>query len=736
MSEPGGLPMGVVVGATLALLAVACWMRGLRPSRRAVGLLGVVAVLSAPLASPASAATVLLPDLISDQPDPSGPVEVNTYTGTPRLILRFDGYVTNVGDGPLEVSGNPQILDPADDAGVRQRAIDSDGNWSAVGAPLVQYETADGHNHFHLMEVGRYSLWNEAKTAEVAPGQKVGFCLYDIGHAEPEDWTGPHPDRLYSGEVTQFCDSEKPDTTDLVMGVSAGWRDLYGAYLTFQWIDVSDTAPGIYYLANEADPWDRIVESDETNNQVGFAEKSSLIPGYNARPVGPVATDGDSVEVELVTEAFGSPGNRGFRIVTPPARGTVDVATGVAFSSASVTYTPEPGFAGIDSFEYVAFDEASDYPLNPTRASASLRIGDPDAASVDISGAPASVVVGTSADLEAAVANAPDVVTWSVDGVPGGNATVGRIDGDGLYRAPAAVPAAGSVVIRAALEADPSVYDEIVLDIRALPNNAPVIVAPEDQDGAVGDTARVVIGASDPDGDAFEFSATGLPPGSQIHPTNGVISGTLTAPGEYAVTVIADDGTDRATAGFDWTVTGVAAPPGGFVDVPAGTYYSAAVNWMADQGITTGMGDGRFEPMATATRAQMATFLWRDAGSPGGSPSAGFGDVVAGSFYEEAVDWLAASGITTGVDEDRFAPDDPVTRAQMATFLWRRAGSPGGSPSAGFGDVVAGSFYEEAVDWLAASGITTGVGDNRFAPDDPVTRAQIATFLWRAAGSP
>ena len=50
--------------------------------------------------------------------------------------------------------------------------------------------------------------------------------------------------------------------------------------------------------------------------------------------------------------------------------------------------------------------------------------------------------------------------------------------------------------------------------------------------------------------------------------------------------------------------------------------------------------------------------------------------MVAGSFYEEAVDWLAASGITTGVDEDRFAPDDPVTRAQMATFLWRRAGSP------------------------------------------------------------
>lgn len=86
-----------------------------------------------------------------------------------------------------------------------------------------------------------------------------------------------------------------------------------------------------------------------------------------------------------------------------------------------------------------------------------------------------------------------------------------------------------------------------------------MIVAPDDQDSAVGDTARVVIGASDPDGDAFEFSATGLPPGARIHPTNGVISGTLTAPGEYAVTVIAD---------------------------------------------------GRFEPMATATRAQMATFLW------------------------------------------------------------------------------------------------------------------------------
>jgi len=173
-----------------------------------------------------------------------------------------------------------------------------------------------------------------------------------------------------------------------------------------------------------------------------------------------------------------------------------------------------------------------------------------------------------------------------------------------------------------------------------------------------------------------------------------------------------------------------------FFDVPTDSYYTAAVGWLAASGITTGTGPGSFSPNDNVTRGQMATFLHRYSGEPGGSPSAGFSDVPAGRYYSTAVDWLAAQGITTGVGGNRFAPDDVVTRGQMATFLWRLEGEPGGSPAAGFSDVQGGAFYADAVDWLLYRGITTGVGGNRFAPNDPVSRGQMATFLWRLAGSP
>ena len=173
-----------------------------------------------------------------------------------------------------------------------------------------------------------------------------------------------------------------------------------------------------------------------------------------------------------------------------------------------------------------------------------------------------------------------------------------------------------------------------------------------------------------------------------------------------------------------------------FFDVPNNTYYTTAVGWLAATGITTGTGVGTFSPNDHVSRGQMATFLHRYRGTPSGSPAAGFSDVAPGRYYSKAVDWLAHEGITTGVGGNRFAPDDVVTRGQMATFLWRLEGKPGGSPAAGFSDVNAGAYYADAVDWLLYRGITTGVGGNRFAPNDPVSRAQMATFLWRLAGSP
>ena len=114
-----------------------------------------------------------------------------------------------------------------------------------------------------------------------------------------------------------------------------------------------------------------------------------------------------------------------------------------------------------------------------------------------------------------------------------------------------------------------------------------------------------------------------------------------------------------------------------------------------------------------------------------------FFDVAVGKFYTDAVTWLACEEITTGKTPTMFAPDDPVTRGEMATFLWRYSGEPEpASLDTPFTDVPAGKFYSEAVAWLVEKKITTGKTATMFAPDDPVTRGEMATFLWRLAGEP
>ena len=169
----------------------------------------------------------------------------------------------------------------------------------------------------------------------------------------------------------------------------------------------------------------------------------------------------------------------------------------------------------------------------------------------------------------------------------------------------------------------------------------------------------------------------------------------------------------------------------GFTDVSEGHFAYDAVRWAQDKDITGGIGGGKFAPDAACTRAQIVTFLWRAAGSPEPKGAAGFADVSAGSYYAKAVAWAIENGITAGTGNGRFSPDDACTRAQSVTFLWRALGSAAGH-QADFADVPAGSYYESAVAWAAASGVTTGIGGGLFAPDSGCTRAQIVTFLYRA----
>ena len=180
---------------------------------------------------------------------------------------------------------------------------------------------------------------------------------------------------------------------------------------------------------------------------------------------------------------------------------------------------------------------------------------------------------------------------------------------------------------------------------------------------------------------------------------------------------------------------GLVDASGTFCDVPDGLYYSQPVEWMFDADITTGVAPGLFGPMQVLSRAQMVTFLWRQAGEPTGYPDSGFVDVIAGSYYEPAVRWAKAVGVTTGTSTTTFSPGDDVTRAQLVTLLWRRAGSLA-APASGFLDVPAGRYFTKAVGWAAANDITEGTSATMFSPDDPVTRAQAATLLHREAGSP
>ena len=113
-----------------------------------------------------------------------------------------------------------------------------------------------------------------------------------------------------------------------------------------------------------------------------------------------------------------------------------------------------------------------------------------------------------------------------------------------------------------------------------------------------------------------------------------------------------------------------------------------------------------------------------------------FYDVPNDSFYYEAVKWAVGKNITSGVGNNLFAPDQPCTRARIVTFLWRAAGSPAAKNMSSFADVPADAFYAKAVAWAVENGITGGTGDGKFSPDATCTRAQAVTFLYRASGAP
>ena len=302
------------------------------------------------------------------------------------------------------------------------------------------------------------------------------------------------------------------------------------------------------------------------------------------------------------------------------------------------------------------------------------------------------------------------------------------------------------------------------VSVTVLPvNDAPVFAAAETARTVVaGAAANAPVGspvtASDVDDATLSYALEGIDASlfdikedtGQITVAEGAV---LVAGDQHTVTVQARDShgeTDRIEVAISVTervtppITGGGgggggpAPPqsAGFTDVDPSGVHATGIEALFAAGITVGCGrePRRFCPDQPVTRAQMATFLARALNLEAPSGSA---DVDPSGVHATGIEALFAAGITVGCGREprRFCPDQPVTRAQMATFLARALNLEAPSGSAGFADVDPSGVHTANIEALFAAGITVGCGrerPQRFCPDQPVTRAQMATFLARA----
>ena len=178
--------------------------------------------------------------------------------------------------------------------------------------------------------------------------------------------------------------------------------------------------------------------------------------------------------------------------------------------------------------------------------------------------------------------------------------------------------------------------------------------------------------------------------------------------------------------------TGLASPAlaAGFADVPEGHWARDSVAYVTEKGLFQGAGGDRFIPDAVMTRSMLATTLYREAGSPAVSGSDSFTDTQEGAWYADAVLWASQEGVISGYGNGLFGTNDPVSREQIATILWRYAGSPSADAGQDFADESEiASYAAAAVDRARANGVVNGANGNRFLPRNSASRAEVAVML-------
>jgi len=391
---------------------------------------------------------------VAREPQEFSPEAEREMTATPMGV--FQRVYTDETTPPKPPEQNQASIKKFDKENEEYLEKDRTYNLLKSSAEMV-FVNADGHHHWHLQHIAQYSLWNADKTAEVAPAQKVGFCLDDSEHVEESK--GP-PAPVYSDGVApyrDFCQRYKPYATSVYEGISPGWRDWYEYTLGFQWVDVSYVLPGEYRLREEVNPERKILE-EGNGDKMAYATRATIVQGFDAQPqavstpVGePVTITAVSTRWERENEPIGEPD---YTVVSQPQHGTLTPIS----RTGEVTYTPEAGYNGPDSFTFSASDPNSEFPRNPEVATVSIAVG-AQVPSVAISGAPTEMIAGTSVQLSALISNDSPGVTWS--------ASAGSITSGGLYTAPSEPPVGGAVVIAA--RGAKGEEDQVMILVRPVP---------------------------------------------------------------------------------------------------------------------------------------------------------------------------------------------------------------------------------------------------------------------------
>ncbi len=454
----------------------------------------------------ASGGTPLLPHLVADPPDGVEMVESaeNPETwrteGPVRLLLKFNGYVHNKGPGAVDFRGSREKpkVSLATEAEVESARLKHENLPRKVEEELavppmkvfqrlfttnvgqeetnterphvdepsgdeMKYVSADGHHHWHLQRVAEYGLYDSSKTRDVEPASKVGFCLDDSEGQHVEPQVGPGEQVYSDAHGRAFCQEYRPNATSVFEGISPGWRDLYKSNLAFQWVDVSNVVPGEYWLGEKVNTLGLIKETEPNVGKTNFASAPTLIPGFDALPQ-TIEPDGHEVSVTLTSRAWADGNKPVYHVISPPLHGSLG-----ALNGNRVTYTPEPGYTGADSFQFTAQDPSSKFPTHPAIATVTV-VGPP---TVAINGAQAEMTAGASIHLTASVANDSGAVEWTAS--QGSIASTGSLGRESVFQAPSQP---GVVTITARLADRPAVFTQQRITIAPVPAPKPAPEAP------------------------------------------------------------------------------------------------------------------------------------------------------------------------------------------------------------------------------------------------------------------